>query len=109
MYEIKDYLESAQKFSEAFKATGGQSNAMDRYKAACSWALANEIDSSFVQLFKAVNEHEYSNYDHITTDPDLDELFYDPRWKELLVVVRKNQEKKEEAAPKSKAKSTAKK
>ncbi|MFD2517611.1 DUF6624 domain-containing protein [Salinimicrobium flavum] len=95
LYESGDYLSSAQKYSEAFKATGGKAGATDRYNAACSWALAKEIDSSFVQLFKAAEEANYSNYGHITRDPDLAGLHSDSRWEEVLEIVRENKEKKE--------------
>ena len=94
-YKTKDYLASAQKYSEAFEITKNGSNSTDRYNAACSWALANEIDSSFVQLFLAAEQGRYSNYDHITADTDLSTLHSDKRWAELLDIVSKNKEKKE--------------
>lgn len=52
LYESKDYKISAEKYSEAFIILGNKNNVADRYNASCSWALAKEIDSSFVQLFK---------------------------------------------------------
>ncbi|WP_299890213.1 DUF6624 domain-containing protein [uncultured Lacinutrix sp.] len=95
LYEKKDFLKSAQKYSEAFRATEGKSNTTDRYNAACSWALAKEIDSSFVQLYRIANKGAYSNYGHITTDVDLSNLHSDKRWNKLLDVVKLNKEKAE--------------
>lgn len=95
LYETEEYLKSAKKYTEAFEVTEGLNNSTDRYNAACSWALANKIDSSFVQLFNAAEKGEYSNYNHITTDKDLATLHSDKRWDKLLAIVQKNKEKKE--------------
>ncbi|MBQ0768874.1 MAG: hypothetical protein KBT58_06250 [Bizionia sp.] len=90
LYESENYLESAKKYSEAFKTTNDLSNTTDRYNAACSWALADEKDSSFIQLFRIAKKGSYTNYDHITTDTDLSSLHSDNRWSEVLELVKKN-------------------
>lgn len=95
LYETKDYKHSAEKYSEAFVALGNKGNISDRYNAACSWALAKEIDSSFVQLFRIAEKGNYSNYGHITTDTDLDILHSDKRWSKILDKVKANKEKAE--------------
>jgi len=95
LYQTKDYKQSAEKYSEAFSALGDKGNISDRYNAACSWALAKEIDSSFVQLFRIAEKGNYSNYEHITTDTDLDILHSDKRWSEVLDKVKSNKEKAE--------------
>jgi len=95
LYKSENYLQSAKKYAEAFKTTNGLSNTTDRYNAACSWALANEKDSSFVQLFRIANKGGYTNYDHITTDSDLSTLHTDERWEDLLILIKKNKEETE--------------
>lgn len=95
LYETQEYLKSAKKYSQAFKSTNNRSNNTDRYNAACSWALANEKDSAFVQLFRIAEKGEYSSYSHITTDPDLASLHTDSKWSQLLEIVSANKEKKE--------------
>jgi hypothetical protein len=95
LYQTKDYKQSAEKYSEAFVILGNKGNLMDRYNAACSWALAKEVDSSFVQLFKIVENGNYTNYGHITTDTDLDNLHFDKRWSKVLDIVKANKEKSE--------------
>lgn len=95
LYETKDYKHSAEKYSEAFVALGNKGNISDRYNAACSWALAKEIDSSFIQLFRIAEKGNYSNYGHITTDTDLDILHSDKRWSKVLDKVKANKEKAE--------------
>ena len=95
LYQTKDYKQSAEKYSEAFIALGNKGNISDRYNAACSWALAKEIDSSFVQLFRIAEKGNYSNFGHLTTDTDLDTLHSDKRWSEVLDKVKANKEKAE--------------
>ena len=74
LYEAKEFKQSAQKYSEAFSIPGETGKTVDKYNAACSWALAKEIDSSFVQLYEIVNNRSYSNYQHLSTDKDLTSL-----------------------------------
>lgn len=95
LYQSKNYKESGEKFSEAFVTLGNKGAVNDRYNAACSYALAKEIDSSFVQLFKIADNGNYSNYWHIITDTDLDNLHSDKRWNEVLVKVKSNKDKAE--------------
>ena len=95
LYEAKEYLKSAQKYSEAFVAFGGKGMVNDRYNAACSWALVNQPDSSFIQLFKIAENGNYSNLGHITTDPDLNSLHEDERWPKVIEIINSNKEKAE--------------
>lgn len=94
LYENKKYWESGKKYHEAFMLLGDKGLASDRFHAACSWALANEVDSSFIQLFrqKKVN---YADYNELTQNPDFTNLHTDPRWQELLELVKSNKEKAE--------------
>ena len=91
----KDFKASALTYSAAFKANGWLGLSNDRYNAACSWALANNSDSSFFQLNRIATKSNYMNYEHITTDPDLNSLHDDQRWKPLLDLIQQNKEKAE--------------
>ena len=95
LYESGEYLMSGQKYAEAFIALGGKGMVNDRYNAACSWALANEIDSAFVQLFKIAENGNYTNLKHISTDTDLNVLHLDERWNKVIEKVKDNKEKAE--------------
>jgi hypothetical protein len=95
LYDAKDYKNSAKYYSKAFEANGWKGMADDRYNAACSYALAGGADSSFFMLEKVATKMNYTNYGHITTDPDLISLHNDPRWKSLLVIIKQNKEKAE--------------
>ncbi|HEV7781190.1 MAG TPA: DUF6624 domain-containing protein [Chitinophagaceae bacterium] len=95
LYNQKDYINSAKTYSLAFALNGGKGTQTDRYNAACSWALAGNIDSAFHYLFGAAEKNNYDNYGHITTDTDLDSIHGDPRWEKVLAIVFKNKEKAE--------------
>lgn len=95
LYETKDYLKSGEKYSEAFVALNNRGMVTDRYNAACSWSLAEKVDSSFVQLFKIAKNGNYTNLGHITTDTDLNLLHSDNRWEEIINIVKSNKEEAE--------------
>ena len=95
LYENKSFLASGQTYSQAFASRGNLGEVNDRYNAACSWALAGEEDSAFVQLFRIAERGNYTNYNHITTDVDLKSLYADDRWEEAVALVEKNKERTE--------------
>jgi hypothetical protein len=95
LYQNQDFLLSGQKYSEAFTALGGKGMINDRYNAACSWALANKVDSAFIQLFKIAEKGNYTNLGHITTDSDLNSLHSDDRWNKVIGIVKANKEEAE--------------
>lgn len=95
LYKAKDFKGSALKYSVAFKVNGWKGISYDRYNAACSWALADNPDSSFFQLNKIATEANYINYKHITSDADLNSLHNDNRWNPLLEIINQNKEKAE--------------
>jgi len=95
LYNQKDYINSAKTYSLAFALNGGKGTQDDRYNAACSWALAGNIDSAFQYLYGAAEKNSYENIAHIIADSDLNSLHTDPRWEKLLVIVRANKAKME--------------
>ncbi|NOQ26060.1 MAG: hypothetical protein GQ564_11910 [Bacteroidales bacterium] len=94
-YDNNEYLKSGQKYSEAFNSLDYRKNTTDRYNAACSWALVNKNDSSFVQLFQIAENGNYTNLSHLTADTDLSILHSDKRWDEVLNLIKANIEKEE--------------
>jgi hypothetical protein len=95
LYNQEEYLKSAMMYSEAFIALNNKGTIDDRYNAACSWALANQPDSSFVQLLKIGKSGKFINLGHITTDTDLASLHTDIRWDEVVSLVKENKQKAE--------------
>jgi hypothetical protein len=92
LYDSGEYLKSGQKYAEAFIAQGNKGTMDDRYNAACCWALAGEMDSSFVQLFKIANGN-FKEYDYLLADTDFNSLHLDPRWTEVVEIVKTNKDK----------------
>jgi len=95
LYDSKEYKKSAYKYKEAFDQIDGKAYPNDRYNAACSYALAEDIENSFYHLFRLANDSDYKNYGHITTDSDLNILHKDKRWNELIAIVKSNKEEAE--------------
>jgi hypothetical protein len=95
LYDAKDFRNSANKYSDAFKANSWEGLTIDRYNAACSWALAAVPDSAFFQLDRIATKANYTYYEHITIDPDLNSLHNDNRWKPLLEKIKQNKDKAE--------------
>lgn len=95
-YEMGEYDKSGKRYSEAFQFAGDKGYVTDRYNAACSWALAGEPDSAFKQLFRISRKGNWTNLDHLLSDTDLYSLHPDPRWNEVVDVVKVNKEKAEE-------------
>lgn len=94
-YDEKAFQSSAESYNAAFVSLGNKGYINDRYNAACSWALAHQTDSAFVQLFKIAKSGSYTNYNHLSTDSDLSSLYEDSRWEEVKKLVLANKEKKE--------------
>ena len=92
LYRIQNYRESAIEYSKAFKTFGWKGYLVDRYNAACSWALANEVDSALFQLNIITKKMNYKDYNDIVTDPDLTSLHSDKRWNELLKQIQQLKE-----------------
>jgi len=93
-YDAEEYLKSVKKYQEA--TTYGELRARDRYGAACSYALAENIDSAFYHLFNIVNGTSIYSYDDwMTRDSDLDILHEDERWRELTSKLESNIKKQE--------------
>lgn len=91
LYKMKEYAKSAENYYLAFESIDRKAYPNDRYNAACSYALAGEVDSSFFHLFRlAESSVKYSNYNHIINDTDLQSLQTDDRWKNLIELVEAN-------------------
>jgi len=96
-YDSKDYQKSANSYKAAFDQLEGKAYPNDRYNAACSYALAGDIENSFYHLFRLTEDPitKYKNYGHITTDTDLEILYKNKRWDKLIAKVKYNKEEAE--------------
>ena len=97
LYSAKDYESSAIEYQNAFDSNGGKAYSNDRYNAACTFALAGDSEKAFYHLLYSA-EHpkiKYNNYNHITTDSDLNSLHKSEQWDKLIKIVKANKEEAE--------------
>ena len=96
LYEGKEYLKSAQKYSEAFKVTGAAVLTQDRIAASSSWTLAEFQDSAFMQLSEVAKDSTFTDYIWlILSHPGLNSLHSDKRWDMFIETIKINFAKKE--------------
>ena len=93
LFKIKEYKNSAFIYNKAFSVNERKAFPNDRYKSACSWAMANYADSAFYHLNRLVTKSNFSDYNYITTDENLNSLHTDMRWQELLKTIKANKDK----------------
>lgn len=97
LYDAKAYLKSAEAYKIAFDQIEGKAYPNDRYNAACSYALAGDIESAFFHLFRLTDSEtvKYKNYNHIKSDTDLNSLHNDERWQKFVGKVKANKDEAE--------------
>lgn len=96
LYESKEFLKSAQKYSEAFKVTGIVILTQDRIAASSSWALAGFQDSAFMQLSEVAKDSTFTDYIWlIVFQPGLNSLHSDKRWNIFIENIKINFAQKE--------------
>lgn len=97
LYNAKDYKSSAIEYQNAFDSNDGKAYPNDRYNAACTFALAGDSEKAFYHLLYSA-EHpriKYNNYNHITTDSDLNSLHKSEQWDKLIKIVKANKDEAE--------------
>lgn len=97
LYNAKDYKSSAIEYQNAFDSNDGKAYPNDRYNAACTFALAGDSEKAFYHLLYSA-EHpriKYNNFNHITTDSDLNSLHKSEQWKKLITIVKANKDEAE--------------
>lgn len=94
LYDVMDYKSSAIAYQNAFDSNDGKAYPIDRYNAACTFALAGDSAKAFYHLFYSANHPsiKYSDYSHVTTDPDLSSLYKSEQWDELIKIVKANKD-----------------
>ncbi len=58
------------------------------YNLACSYSNLGKVDEAFESLFHAAN-YGYDDIAHMKKDPDLKNLRHDPRFAQLLFIIRR--------------------
>ncbi|HRP90807.1 MAG TPA: hypothetical protein PKX92_12310 [Edaphocola sp.] len=93
---MKDYPNSSLKYKEAFKINNGFGTVNDKYNAICTWSLNGEIEEAINQLESLAINAKFSNYNHITNDKDLSNLYQHYKWNQILEIIKKNKEKEDD-------------
>lgn len=97
LYSAKNFKSSAIEYQNAFDSNDGKAYPSDRYNAACTFALAGNSEKAFFHLLYSA-EHskiKYNDYNHLTTDSDLNSLHKSKQWDQLIKIVKANKEQAE--------------
>jgi hypothetical protein len=97
LFKIKEYSRAALTYSKAFESFDGRGKIKDRYSAACCWALSNNSDSAFSQLYKIATKGRYSNFGKALGESSFVILHNDQRWTPLIELMKKNKEEFDDA------------
>lgn len=88
-----NYQEAADNYSKAFTELGGKGLPTDRFHAAKCWALVNQPDSAFFNLFRLAEKTDYLDFQKVKDDAELKNLHRDKRWIKLLTRLNPTNEK----------------
>ena len=83
LYQAKDYRNAAITVSSAVRMGGDSTPIIDRDRAAYTWSLAGNADSSFYYLNTIADMENltFENFRWVTEDEDFTSIHNDPRWK----------------------------
>lgn len=95
LYNDKEYLRSAQKYSQLFNTYKSNLTANDYYDAACCYSLSGMPDSAILYLSITVNQKKYDNLSHVQSDSDLISLHDVKGWNKIIEKVNYNKQQAE--------------
>jgi hypothetical protein len=90
LYHDKEYLRSAQAYSDAFLFNNQGFSTGHRYQAACAWAMAGKLDSAILNLKKEL-EVGFYDYDKLKNEKAFSMLHGRKDWPEIKNTVKQNQ------------------
>jgi hypothetical protein len=90
LYHHKEYLRSAQAYSDAFLFNNQGFSTGHRYQAACAWAMAGKADSAILNLKKEF-EVGFYDYDKLKNEKALYGLHGHKDWSKIKNAVKQNQ------------------
>ena len=99
LYNTGEYEDSGEKYSEAFESIADNDSILHRYEAAQTWAMANNKDAAFDQLFEISEKGRYKDLGKISSDKDFHSLSTDERWMKVLSRVSENKKEAEAFVP----------
>ncbi len=96
LFKKEDLLTAALLYTQAFKENNDQGKVVHRYKTACCFAMTNNIDSAFLQLYRIAEKGNYYDYKEIEAEKFLKVLHDDKRWAPLIEIIKNNSKKIED-------------
>ncbi len=90
-YDLGHYKKAAEKFQiiiDNYKFDDISSTKL--YNGACIFSLARENEKAIKILEYLASHRFYSNYNHITSDTDLNNIHSEPKWKSIIEKVAEN-------------------
>jgi hypothetical protein len=90
LFKSKAFKSSAFTYSDAFKILGWKGLPDDRYKAACSWALAGYPDSAIFNLERLAYKVAYADVTRVTNEKNFQTLYPHERWNALITKIKSN-------------------
>lgn len=83
LYLVKDYHDAAITVSSAIRMGGDSTPIVDMDRAAYSWSLAGNADSSFfyLNMIADLENLVFDNFRWVAEDEDFKSIHNDPRWK----------------------------
>jgi hypothetical protein len=90
-YELGNYHKSSEIFQKIIDSnTYDDISTTELYNGACVFALADKKERAINILNYLASNRFYSNYKHITSDTDLNNIHSDPKWEILTEKVAEN-------------------
>ena len=90
-YELGNYKSAAEKFQTILDNNKFDDISTTKlYNGACIFALAKQNETALRILDYLASERFYSNYKHITSDSDLNNIHSKPKWKNITKKVAEN-------------------
>jgi hypothetical protein len=86
-FKEKKYRKAAKHYSRAFAAFGDKGRASDRWNAAICYAMINQRDSAFKNLFRLAEKTEVLDCSKIETFNEFNGLKKDKRWSDLKILL----------------------
>ncbi|MGG9960466.1 tetratricopeptide repeat protein [Ferruginibacter sp. SUN106] len=95
-YNNKQYLEAANYYSKAFNANSNMGKVKDRLKSASCWALLNNNDSAFYQLYRIAKKSPYTDYEELQANKSFTSLHNDKRWNDIISIMQNRKQEIED-------------
>lgn len=90
LYQNKEYLKSAEAYSDAFLLNNQGFSTGHKYQAACAWAMAGNVDSAILNLKKEI-ENGFYDYDKLKNEKALSVVHEHKDWPDIKNTVKQNQ------------------